>query len=56
LPKGIYELAEKLLDVEDNFHVWRFNHLATVERTIGFKTGSGGTSGAGYLRRVLEVV
>ncbi|WP_027483088.1 tryptophan 2,3-dioxygenase [Deinococcus pimensis] len=52
----LYELAEKLLDVEDNFRRWRFNHLTTVERTIGFKTGSGGTSGAGYLRRALEVV
>ena len=52
----LYELAEKLLDVEDNFRAWRFNHLTTVERTIGFKTGSGGTSGAGYLRRALEVV
>ena len=52
----LYELAEKLLDVEDNFRRWRFNHLTTVERTIGFKSGSGGTSGAGYLRRALETV
>ncbi|WP_407569790.1 tryptophan 2,3-dioxygenase [Deinococcus altitudinis] len=52
----LYELAEKLLDVEDNFRRWRFNHLTTVERTIGFKAGSGGTSGAGYLRRALETV
>ncbi|WP_027460447.1 tryptophan 2,3-dioxygenase [Deinococcus murrayi] len=52
----LYELAEKLLDVEDNFRAWRFNHLTTVERTIGLKRGSGGTSGAGYLRRALEVV
>ena len=52
----LYELAEKLLDVEDNFRRWRFNHLTTVERTIGFKRGSGGTSGAGYLRRALDVV
>ncbi|MEF2279261.1 tryptophan 2,3-dioxygenase family protein [Deinococcus sp. YIM 134068] len=52
----LYELAEKLLDVEDNFRRWRYNHLTTVERTIGFKTGSGGTSGAGYLRRALETV
>ncbi|MGY2896368.1 tryptophan 2,3-dioxygenase [Deinococcus sp. UYEF24] len=52
----LYELAEKLIDVEDNFRRWRFNHLTTVERTIGFKAGSGGTSGAGYLRRALEVV
>lgn len=52
----LYELAEKLLDVEDRFRGWRFNHLTTVERTIGFKAGSGGTSGAGYLRRALGVV
>ncbi|AWN22156.1 tryptophan 2,3-dioxygenase [Deinococcus irradiatisoli] len=52
----VYELAEKLLDVEDNFRRWRFNHLTTVERTIGFKAGSGGTSGAGYLRRALDTV
>ncbi|GGL99134.1 tryptophan 2,3-dioxygenase [Deinococcus aerophilus] len=52
----LYELAEKLLDVEDNFRRWRFNHLTTVERTIGFKAGSGGTSGAGYLRAALNTV
>lgn len=52
----LYELAEKLMDVEDNFRRWRFNHLTTVERTIGFKRGSGGTSGAGYLRQALEIV
>lgn len=52
----LYELAEKLLDVEDNFRRWRFNHMTTVQRTIGFKAGSGGTSGVGYLRSVLSVV
>lgn len=52
----LYELAEKLLDVEDNFRRWRFNHLTTVERTIGLKQGSGGTSGVGYLRRALDTV
>lgn len=52
----LYELAEKLLDVEDNFRRWRFNHLTTVERTIGFKAGSGGTSGSGYLRQALAIV
>lgn len=52
----LYELAEKLMDVEDNFRRWRFNHLTTVERTIGFKRGSGGTSGAGYLRQALDIV
>lgn len=51
----LYELAEKLIDVEDNFRQWRFNHLTSVERTIGMKRGSGGTSGVGYLRRALEI-
>jgi tryptophan 2,3-dioxygenase len=52
----LYELGEKLVDVEDNFRRWRFNHLTTVERVIGFKTGSGGTAGVPYLRRALETV
>ena len=52
----LYYLAEKLVDVEDNFRRWRFNHVTTVERLIGHKTGSGGTTGVGYLRRALEVV
>lgn len=52
----LYELAEKLVDVEDNFRRWRFNHLTTVERTIGFRRGSGGTSGVGYLRGALDTV
>lgn len=52
----LYELAEKLLDVEDQFRRWRFNHLTTVERIIGMKRGSGGTSGAAYLKRALDVV
>ncbi|MFN3267552.1 MAG: tryptophan 2,3-dioxygenase [Deinococcales bacterium] len=52
----LYALAEKLIDVEDNFRRWRFNHLVTVERVIGFKTGSGGTAGVPYLRRALEIV
>ena len=52
----LYALAEKLVDVEDNFRRWRFNHLTTVERVIGFKRGSGGTAGVPYLRRALEVV
>jgi tryptophan 2,3-dioxygenase len=53
---SLYHLAEKLMDVEDNFRRWRFNHLTAVERLIGQKTGSGGTSGVGYLRKALEVV
>jgi tryptophan 2,3-dioxygenase len=52
----LYYLAEKLVDVEDNFRRWRFNHLVTVERLIGQKTGTGGTTGAGYLRKALDVV
>ncbi len=50
-----YELAEKLVDLEDYFRRWRFNHVTTVERVIGFKRGSGGTSGVSYLRKMLEV-
>jgi tryptophan 2,3-dioxygenase len=51
-----YELAEKLVDFEDYFRRWRFNHVTTVERIIGLKRGTGGTSGAAYLRKMLEVV
>ncbi|MBO9431315.1 tryptophan 2,3-dioxygenase family protein [Sulfitobacter sp. R18_1] len=51
----IYELAEKLVDLEDYFRRWRFNHVTTVERIIGFKRGTGGTSGVTYLRKMLEV-
>ena len=50
-----YELAEKLVDVEDYFRRWRFNHLTTVERVIGFKRGTGGTGGVSYLARMLSV-
>jgi len=53
---NLYYLAEKLVDVEDNFRRWRFNHVTTVERLIGHKTGSGGTSGVGYLKRALDIV
>ena len=51
----LYELAEKLVDLEDAFRQWRFRHATTVERVIGLKRGTGGTSGVGYLRRMLEV-
>jgi tryptophan 2,3-dioxygenase len=51
----LYELAEKLVDFEDYFRRWRFNHVTTVERVIGFKRGTGGTSGVSYLRRMLAV-
>jgi len=53
---SLYELAEKLVDLEDYFRRWRFNHVTTVERIIGFKRGTGGTSGVNYLRKMLEVV
>ena len=52
----LYELAEKLVDIEDYFRRWRFNHVTTVERIIGSKRGTGGTSGVSYLRRMLDVV
>lgn len=52
----LYYLAEKLVDVEDNFRRWRFNHLTTVERIIGHKQGTGGTAEVPYLKRALEVV
>lgn len=52
----LYELAEELTDLEDAFRLWRFRHVTTVERIIGFKSGTGGTSGVSYLRAMLEVV
>jgi len=52
---AIYELAEKLVDFEDYFRRWRFNHVTTVERVIGLKRGTGGTGGTSYLKRMLEV-
>ncbi|MGY3439701.1 MULTISPECIES: tryptophan 2,3-dioxygenase [unclassified Marinovum] len=51
----LYELAEKLVDLEDYLRRWRFNHVTTVERVIGFKRGTGGSSGVQYLRRMLSV-
>jgi tryptophan 2,3-dioxygenase len=50
-----YETCEELVDLEDNFHLWRFRHLKTVERIIGFKTGTGGSSGVPFLQRALEL-
>jgi tryptophan 2,3-dioxygenase len=52
---SMYELAEKMVDLEDYFRRWRFNHVTTVERVIGLKRGTGGTGGVSYLRRMLEV-
>ena len=51
----LYEFAEKLVDVEDWFQQWRFRHLKTVERIIGFKRGTGGTAGVSYLRYALDL-
>jgi tryptophan 2,3-dioxygenase len=53
---ALYELAEKLVDFEDYFRRWRFNHVTTVERIIGLKRGTGGTAGVSYLRRMVETV
>lgn len=52
----LYELAEELVDLEDAFRQWRFRHVTTVERIIGFKPGTGGTNGVPYLRRMLDTV
>ncbi len=49
-----YDMCEKLVDVEENFQLWRFRHVKTVERVIGFKRGTGGTAGVAFLRKVLE--
>ncbi|MCH7321834.1 tryptophan 2,3-dioxygenase [Solibacillus sp. MA9] len=50
----LYQLAEKLVDIEDALQQWRFRHMKTVERIIGFKIGTGGSSGVNYLRQVLD--
>jgi tryptophan 2,3-dioxygenase len=50
-----YQLAEKLVDVDDALASWRHKHVVTVERVIGFKRGTGGTSGTSYLKKMLEV-
>ena len=52
----LYQLAEKLIDLEDSFRLWRFRHVSTVERVIGFKKGTGGTGGVSYLRKMLDIV
>ena len=51
----VYEACEELVDVEDTFQTWRFRHLKTVERVIGFKKGTGGSSGVSFLRRALDL-
>jgi len=50
-----YEACEELVDLEENFQLWRFRHLKTVERTIGFKAGTGGSSGVAFLRKALDL-
>ena len=52
----LYQLGEELTDLEDAFRLWRFRHMTTVERVIGFKRGTGGTGGISYLRKMLDVV
>ena len=52
----LYQLGEELVDLEDAFRLWRFRHVTTVERIIGVRRGTGGTSGVGYLRKMLDVV
>lgn len=51
----LYETSEDLVDLEDAFQLWRFRHLRTVQRTIGYKTGTGGSSGVSFLRRALDL-
>ena len=50
-----YETCEELIDIEDNFQLWRFRHLKTVQRTIGMKTGTGGSSGVPFLQKALDI-
>lgn len=50
-----YELGEKLVDLEDKFQQWRFSHMKTVERIIGYRQGTGGTSGVAYLKKALDL-
>jgi tryptophan 2,3-dioxygenase len=51
----LYELAEKLVDLEYRFHLWRYSHMKTVERIVGAKPGTGGTSGVAYLKKALDL-
>ena len=52
---GVYETCEELVDIEDSFQEWRFRHLQVVQRTIGYKSGTGGSSGVDFLRRALDL-
>ena len=50
-----YHMCEQLVDMEESFQLWRFRHMKTVERVIGYKRGTGGSSGVAFLRRALEL-
>lgn len=52
---AVYEAFEELVDLEENFQLWRFRHMRTVLRTIGMKSGTGGSSGVGFLQKALEL-
>ena len=51
----LYQLGEKLVDVDDWFQQWRFRHMTTVKRIIGFKRGTGGTAGVSYLKKATDI-
>jgi tryptophan 2,3-dioxygenase len=51
----IYEVCEELVDIEESFQLWRFRHMKTVERIIGFKRGTGGSSGVAFLKAALDL-
>ena len=51
----LYELAEKLVDIEDAFQQWRFKHMYTVQRIIGHQVGTGGSSGVNFLKKALDI-
>jgi tryptophan 2,3-dioxygenase len=51
----LYELAERLVDIDHRFQIWRFQHMKTVERIIGYKPGTGGTAGVSYLAKALRL-
>ena len=50
-----YEMCEALMDIANNFHFWRFHHLKTVERIIGHKPGTGGSSGVSFLKKAIDI-
>ncbi len=50
-----YHLAEQLVDIEESFQLWRFRHMKTVERIIGYRRGTGGSSGGAFLKKALEL-